>query len=92
MNKFVLAVMLSVMFSQTATAIESRGDSEMVAMQKRIASAKAQGYAVAQCKYGRCRNTDNGEYVTIEHPDKDGYYLYDPHSAEAPKESGYNQN
>jgi hypothetical protein len=92
MNKIILAVMLSVMFSQTATAIEGRASSETVAMQKRIASAIAQGYAVAQCKVGQCRDTNSGEIVTIEHSDKDGYYLYDPHSAAAPKESGYNQN
>jgi hypothetical protein len=92
MNKFILAVMLSVMFSQTATAVESHGPSETVAMQKRIAAAKAQGYAVVQCRYGVCRDVDTEEPVTIDNSDKDGFYLYDPHSTAAPRESGYNQN
>lgn len=92
MNKFICVAMLSAIFSQMACASNVSQEQQADNMLKRIAAAKAQGLAVAQCRYGKCRDTDDGEYVDIEDGERDGYYIYDPMSSAMPEERDINKS
>ena len=88
MQKIICVAILSVIFSQAAWAVNTTPEQRESTMQQRIAAAKAQGLAVAQCRAGRCYDTDDGEYVSIRHSDQDGFYIYDPLSPDMPEERG----
>lgn len=86
MNKLLAVILLSSIVSSVAMA-KTEVPGEMLDLDALIAQAHAQGYAVAQCRYGVCRDADNkGRYVSISNADRDGYYVYDPRSAEAPED------
>lgn len=88
MNKLCCIAILSVIFSQAAWAVNATPEQRSKDMMQRIADAKAQGLAVAQCRYGKCRDTDDGVEVHILDGDRDGYYIYDPMSPNKPEEHG----
>lgn len=77
--KLFQALLISAMFSQSALAISS--DKPHISVDRLIELAKDQGLAVAQCRYGLCRDTEDGYYVSIPGVGKDGYYAYDPLTA-----------
>lgn len=89
MNRLLLTV-LAVMFSQSVMAISDVAPKQDI--DQLIATAKSQGYAVAHCQHGLCRNTDDGDYVSISNSFKDGYYVYDPYSAAAPEKFDLNKS
>ena len=89
MNRVMLTV-LAVIFSQSAMAMSDSKQS--IDVDKMIASAHQQGYAVAHCTSSVCRSTDDGNYVDISNAARDGYYVYDPQSADAPEQFDINKS
>ena len=77
MFKFIVVAVLG-MVSQGAMATSQSQQEQPDPIIAMIQAAKDQGLAVAQCRYGLCRDTEDGDYVVIDGYDKDGYYAYDP--------------
>lgn len=78
MFKKLFVVVIFGMVSQGAMATSQSKTEQQDPIAKMIQAAKDQGLAVAQCRYGLCRDTEDGDYVVIDNYDKDGYYAYDP--------------
>lgn len=57
MNKLLAVILLSSIFSSVAMA-QNAEQGEVMDVDALIAKARAQGYAVAQCRYGVCRDAD----------------------------------
>jgi hypothetical protein len=78
MNKLLQAMLISVMFSQSALALSNSTPPVKTNLDVIRELAKRTGMSVAECVSGLCRDTEDGYYVTIDNSDRDGFYIYDP--------------